>query len=110
MSEKLRLPYVFGRPAVDLTVYEQVYRRSKSGGHWTLSSRWTDLVGHTVASYTVALQFDEQDRPLRFVIDGKRQVVTEDASPEALARGLDEASQGGPIMTWAPNFIPEISL
>ena len=110
MEEKVRLPYVFGRPAIELTVYEQIYRRTTIGGHWTLSSRWTDLIGHTVASYIVALHFDDQDRPLYFVIDGKRQVITADASPEALARGLDEAGQSGPLMVWAPNLVPEISL
>jgi hypothetical protein len=110
IETKLRLPMLFGQPAVELTVYDQVYRRSPAGGHWTLSSRWMDLIGHTIASYTVTLHFDEQDRPARFVVEGVRRVETADASPEALGRAMEDASRGGPLMTWAPNYVTEISL
>jgi hypothetical protein len=101
---------MFARPVVELTVYDEVFRRSAAGGHWTLTSRWTGLLTHTVAGYTVALHFDAGDRPSHFVISGARETVTEDATPEALARGLTAAASAGPLVTWAPNFPIEISL
>jgi hypothetical protein len=110
MAEELRLPMAFGQPAVELTIYEQVYRRSSAGGHWTLSSRWMDPIGHTIAGYTVALHFDGLDQPARFVIEGARRVETADASREALVRALADVARSGPLMTWAPNFVTDISL
>ena len=108
LREKLSMP--LARPAVDLTIYDEVLRRSTAGGHWNVTSRWFGLVGHTIASYAIALHFDADDRPTRFVISGARDVISEDATPEALARALDAAAQAGPLMTWAPNFVPDISL
>src|SRR5215208_5343889 len=110
LQDKLRLPFTFARPTVALTAYDEVYRRSQAGGHWTLAGRWTGLLSHTVASYTVALHFDEQDRASHFVISGAQTVVTRDATPESLARGLDAAARGGPLITWGPNLPPGISL
>ena len=100
----------FGPPAVDLTIYADVLRRSHAGGHWSATSRWIGFVGHTIGSYAVTLYFDSLDRPSHFVISGAREVRTDDASPESLARGLNAAVRGGPLLTWAPNFVPGISL
>ena len=111
LAERLRMPLAFLlRPAVDLTIYDEVYRRTNAGGHWTVSSRWTGLLTHTIASYTVALHFDTDDLASHFVISGAREIVTDDATPESLARGLDAAAVAGPLITWAPNFPPDISL
>jgi hypothetical protein len=110
LQDKLRLPFTFARPTVELTIYDAVYRRTQVGGHWTLAGRWTGLLSHTVASYTVALHFEEDDRASHFVISGAQTVVTRDATPESLARGLDAAARGGPLITWGPNLPPGISL
>ena len=109
-AEKLRLPFTFARPSVELTIYEEAYRRTRAGGHWTLSSRWIGLLTHTIAGYTIALHFDEEERASHFVISGAQTVVTRDATPEALATGLEAAARGGPLITWAPNLPPGISL
>lgn len=110
LAEKLRMPLAPERPAVELTVYGDIYRRSGAGGHWDVTSRWLGLVGHTIASYAVSLRFDAQDRPSRFVISGAREIVTTDATPEALAAGLDRAAAAGPLVSWAPSFVSDISL
>lgn len=110
LAERLRLPFSLIPPAVELTVYDEVYRRSNSGGHWTVSTRWMGLLTHTVSTYTVALHFDAEDRPSRFLIGGARELWTEDATPEALARGLAQVTLGGPLVTWAPNLPPSVSL
>jgi len=110
LAERLRMPLAFGRPTLDLTVYDDVLRRSNAGGHWTATSRWFSFIGHTVGSYAVTLHFDAGDRPSHFVISGAGEVRTDDASPESLARGLDAAVRAGPLVTWAPNFVPSISL
>jgi hypothetical protein len=110
LTEKVQLPMLFGRPTVELTIYDEVYRRTRAGGHWTVNSRLIGWLTHTIAGYTVELHFDDEDRPSHFVISGAQKVVTDDASPEALGRGLEAAVRGGPLITWAPNFPPDISL
>ena len=110
LAEKLRLPLTFARPTVDLTIYDEVFPRTNAGGHWSVSSRWIGLLTHTIAGYTVALHFDAEDRASHFVLSGATTVVTPDATPESLARGLDAVARGGPLITWAPNFPPDISL
>jgi hypothetical protein len=110
VAEKLSLPFTFARPSIDLTIYDEVYRRTRAGGHWTVSSRWIGPLTHTIAGYTVALHFDDEDRVSHFVISGAQTVVTRAATPEALADGLVAAARGGPLITWAPNFPPGISL
>jgi len=110
LAQKLRMPFALGQPEIDLTVYEQVPRRTNAGGHWNVTSRWFGFVGHTIGSYAVTLHFDDTDRPAHFTISGLREVATEDATPESLARGLDLALQAGPLVTWAPNTAPGISL
>ena len=108
LVEKLRMP--LARPSVGLTVYDELLRRTTAGGHWSVTNRWQGVIGHTIGSYAVALHFDESDRPAYFAISGVREVITEDATPESLARGLDAAARGGPLLTWAPNFMPGLSL
>jgi hypothetical protein len=110
ITERLRLPLTAGRPLVELSIYDEIYRRSRAGGHWTVAGRVPGLVGHTVVSYTVTLYFDAQDRPEFYLVSGARDIETEDATPEALDRALAEATATGPLTTWAPNFPPQISL
>ena len=110
LAEKLSLPRSFGSPSVELTVYDEVFRRSNAGGHWTAFSRWVGFLTHRISGYSVALHFDDQDRASHFVINGAREIVTDDATPESLARGLEAVALAGPLVTWAPNFPPGISL
>ena len=109
-AEQLSLPFTFARPSIELTVYDEAYRRTRAGGHWTVSSRWIGLLTHTIAGYTIALHFDDDERASHFVISGAQTVVTRDATPEALAQGLAAVARGGPLITWAPNLPPDISL
>lgn len=95
---------------VYLTIYDEVYRRSAAGAHWDAAVTRPGLVGHSVQSLTVALEFDSNHRAARFVITAASRVVTEDATPEALARGLDAAERIGPMRTWASNTVPALSL
>ena len=110
LSRHLRMPLAPTPPLVELTIYDEVLRRTSAGGHWTVTNRWVGFVGHTIGQYTVTLHFDEQDRPSCFVINGAREVRTADATPESLVRGLQQATRNGPLVTWAPNFVPDISL
>lgn len=110
LADTLRMPLAPARPTVDLTVYGDIYRRSGAGGHWDVTSRWLGLIGHTIASYAVSLRFDAQDRPSHFVISGAREFHTVDATPEALSDGLDRAAAAGPLVSWAPSFVSDISL
>jgi hypothetical protein len=110
VMEKLRLPFSLVAPTIELSLYDAVYNRSSAGGHWTASTRWMGFVGHTIAGYTIALHFDAADRPSHFTIDGAVEVVTDDATPESLGRGLDRARLAGPRITWAPSLPPGISL
>src|SRR5215207_8709338 len=59
LAEKLHLPFPFGRPAIELTIYEEVYRRSRAGGHWTVNARLLGMLTHSIAGYTVELHFDD---------------------------------------------------
>lgn len=97
-------------PVLTLTVYDTVYRSTPAGGHWTVATRAPLLVGHQIASYTVTLEFDAAHKPARFQVSGAREVVSDDASLEALDRALTRAAAAGPVVTWAPNFMPGISL
>lgn len=110
LTEKLSLPFSLVAPSVDLSIYDELYARTTAGGHWTLATRWTGFVGHTIAGYTVTLHFDAADRPSHFTIEGAIEATTDDATPEALAHGLDRVRLGGPRITWAPNLPPGISL
>lgn len=88
--------------AQELTVYDAVYPATPEiGGFWTIAQRAFGLLSHQIASYTVALAFDEQDRPLCFVISGAIAVRSEDASPAALAAAIDQARSAGPLRTAA---------
>lgn len=110
LAQKLPLPQADAPATIDLTVYDAILRRSRVGGHWDTATRRTGLVGHTVLSYAIALEFDADNRPARFVITGATRTLTEDATPESLARGLEHAALGGPLSTWAPSTVPSLSL
>ena len=98
-------------PVVDLTVYDAVYRATAAvGGHWTVAVRRPLLLAHQVASFTVTLEFDDEQRPSRYLVRGASEVVSDDATVEALDRALSRAAAAGPQTTWAPSFVPGISL
>jgi hypothetical protein len=98
-------------PIVDLTVYDEVYAGMPAvGGHWTVAVRRPMLLMHSVATFTVTLEFDGRQRPLRFRVSGASEVASEDATLESLDRALVEAQQSGPAVTWAPSFVPGFSL
>ncbi|HLZ68932.1 MAG TPA: hypothetical protein VKV26_03380 [Dehalococcoidia bacterium] len=95
----------------ELTVYDAIYAATPEiGGFWTLANRRFGLLSHQIASYSVALAFDEQDRPRCFVIDAAITVKTEDASPAALAAGIEQARRAGPLRTAARHAFPGFAL
>lgn len=97
-------------PAVELTIYDRVYRRTTAGGHWTAAQRRWGLFGHVMGNIAVTLHFDGEDRPTHFTISAARDEVTADATPEALDLGLERALRSGLLATWAPNVMPGVSL
>ncbi len=101
-----------GRPGamIALTTYDTVYPANPAGGHWTAAVRRPALLAHQVQCYTVTLEFDERHRPARFQVSGAGEVVSDDASLAALDWALVRAKAAGPLVTWAPSFMPGISL
>ncbi|MBI2760332.1 MAG: hypothetical protein HYX51_02760 [Chloroflexi bacterium] len=98
-------------PLLDLTVYDEIYPgMPAAGGHWTVAVRRPMLLMHSVATYTVSLEFDARQRPLRFRVSGASDVASENATLESLDQALVEAQQSGPAVTWAPSFVPGFSL
>ena len=88
--------------AQQLTIYDAIYAATPEiGGFWTIANRVVGLLSHQIASYTVALAFDEQDRPRCFIISGAIVVKSEDASPAALSAAIEQARQAGPLRTAA---------
>lgn len=94
----------------DLTVYDEVYEDTPAGGHWTVAVRRPLFLSHQVASYSVTLEFDADNRPARFNVSGAGEAVSDDASLDALDRALGRALVTGPLRTWAPSVVPGISL
>ncbi len=89
-------------PAV--TIYDAIYPATPEiGGFWTVASRWMGPISHSIASFTVSLAFDSQNRPDHFIVSGAREVRTLDASSESLARAVNEVRRAGPLTTSAPH-------
>jgi hypothetical protein len=109
IAERLRMSPAAATSSIDLTVYDEVFRRSSAGGHWSVTSRMFGFLSHRIGTYAVTLHFDGRDRPTHFVISGERDVTTESATPESLSQGLEQALRSGPLVTWAPNFPPGVS-
>lgn len=85
-----------------LTIYEAIYPATPAiGGYWTVAVRRFGPFSHAIASYTVSLAFDDEQRPAHFVIEGARSVTTADASPAALVAGIAAARAAGPLRTAA---------
>ena len=96
---------------IDLTIYDRVYRAMPAaGGHWTVTLRRPGFFTHAIATYTVTLEFDNDQRPARFQVTGAKDVVSDDATLEALDRALVRAAAAGPQITTAPSFVPGFSL
>ncbi|HZQ36038.1 MAG TPA: hypothetical protein VFD32_08910, partial [Dehalococcoidia bacterium] len=97
--------------AQELTVYDAIYAATPEiGGFWTIANRVFGLLGHQIASYTVSLAFDEQDRPRCFVISGAIVVKSEDASPAALDAAIEQARRAGPLRTAARHALTGFGL
>lgn len=95
----------FAGRTVELTVYDAIYAGSPEvGGHWTVASAWFGLFAHSVSTLSVALTFDEQDRPQRFLVSGRRSIMSADTSEAALASALSEALAAGPAISLAPHL------
>jgi len=97
--------------AQELTIYDAIFAATPEiGGYWTIANRAIGLLSHQIASYAVALAFDEQDRPRCFVISGATVVESEDTSPAALAAAIVAAQQAGPLRTAARHAFPGFAL
>lgn len=98
-------------PMVEMTAYDAVYLAAPAvGGHWTVAGRRRSFFGVQVESYTITLEFDEKQHPARFRVCGASEVLSTDATPEALDAVLTAARTRGPQAAWAPAFVPGISL
>lgn len=98
-------------PVVELTVYDRVLARTPAtGGHWTVAQRTPVLLLHRVDCYTISLEFDAHQRPVRFHIEGAAATVSTGATLEALDMALIAARRAGPQTAWAPSFVPGLSL
>lgn len=98
-----RLGVISFQPAF-ATVYDAVYAATPAiGGHWAVAARSLGLFSHTIASYSVALAFDDENLPGYFIVSGQREFVTAGVDEAALAQALDEARLAGPLRTSAPH-------
>ena len=96
---------------IEMTPYDAVYLAAPAvGGHWTVAGRRRSFFGVQVESYTITLEFDEEQRPARFRVCGAAEVLSTDATPEALDAALTAARRTGAQTGWAPAFAPGISL
>jgi hypothetical protein len=96
---------------VELTAYDAVYLAAPAvGGHWTVAGRRRSFFGVQVESYTITLEFDEEQRPVRFRVCGASEVLSTNATTEALDTALTAARRSGPQTGWAPAVVPGISL
>ena len=98
-------------PTIDLTIYDAVYPANpQAGGHWTAASLMLGLWSHTIASYTVTLLFDDNDRPLRFLVHAATEVAASDASEAALRDALERARPRGPFRSFSPHVFANVGL
>jgi hypothetical protein len=98
-------------PVLELTAYDTVYAATPAaGGHWTAATRRSLMFGLQVESITATLEFDEEQRPSRFRVSGAVDLLTNDASPEALERALAQTRRSGLRVGWAPAVVPGLSL
>jgi len=98
-------------PMVDLTVYDALYAAYPSvGGHWTVAMRRPSFGGLRIATYTVMAEFDGAHTLSGFRVVGATETASDNASLAVLERALLTVWKAGPQMTWAPAFMPGISL
>lgn len=94
-----------------VTVYEAVHPGSpETGGHWTASATLMGFLTHTIWSYAVTIEFDQQQKPARFVVSGAGTVYSDDATEGALSAALARAAVRGPLRTTAPHAFPGFAL
>lgn len=87
-------------PTIERTDYPRVYGRTPAlGGHWTLFGTTLTDSHHTIATVTVALEFDG-DRPVDLWVSGELDVAAGGCSVEALAEALEQC--GGPLRQVTP--------
>ncbi|MHB8575515.1 MAG: hypothetical protein ACYDCQ_09300 [Dehalococcoidia bacterium] len=93
------------------TIYDAVYPATPEiGGHWSIASTWMGLFTHTISSYTVALAFDDEQRPHHFIVSGAREISTPDASEASLTAALAASRAYGPLRTSAMHVFPGFAL
>ena len=98
-------------PTIDVTIYDAVYPANPAaGGHWTVASLLMWMWSHSVASYTVTLLFDDDDRPLRFVVHAASEITSSDTSEAALREALESARPRGPLQSFSPHLFTNIGL
>lgn len=96
---------------IELTAYDEIYAGSPEvGGHWTAATPVFGLFAHSINAISVALLFDEQDRPRRFQVSGARTVLSVDASEAALSSALDEVLAAGPAISTAPHVFQSLGI
>jgi hypothetical protein len=101
----------FAPRSVELTVYDAIYAASPEvGGHWTAAAALFGLFSHSVRSFSVALLFDDHDRPRRFLVSGARAIASADTSEAALSAALAEALAAGPAVSLAPHVFQSVGI
>jgi hypothetical protein len=85
---------------IERTDYPRVYGRTPAlGGHWTLFGTTLNDSHHTIATVTVALEFDG-DRPVDLWVSGEHDVAAGGCTIKALAEALEQC--GGPLRQVTP--------
>jgi hypothetical protein len=94
----------FSLPRPVLTVYDAVYPATPSiGAHWTLSRLLLGTFFHGVDTCSIAVAFDEANRPDHFVVSGSMEIVTPDVREASLESALAVLRASGPAHAFAPH-------
>jgi len=101
----------FPPATIDLTLYDDIYPANPhAGAHWTSAALTLGLFAHAVASYSVTLVFDDEDRPAYFLVEGARSIASVDASEAALREALERVRAAGPLSTVSTHVFPSLGL
>jgi hypothetical protein len=94
-----------------LTVYDAVYPATPAiGGHWTLSNLRYGPFFHGIDTCSVALEFDDANRPDHFIVSGSKETVTPDVREASLESALAELRAAGPSHRFAPHVFAGLRL
>lgn len=101
----------FAPLSAGLTVYDAILSSAPAtGGHWDIAARWINWFTHSVSSYSVLLDFDEQEAPAQLRVRGRSETCTDDLSPSGIESAFARAAQDGPLRTSAAHAFTGISL